>query len=90
MVEELEQQKSDRLLFKDFKLYDLKLIRHAPSIATMVCRETVDGVENGKPFQWHINGSVTYANRNGKWVPVCLVCRSPCKVNERMQGEMNP
>ena len=63
-MKEMEQQKSDQLLFKDFKLYDLKLIRHAPSIATMVCRETVDGLENGKPFLWHINASVTYANRN--------------------------
>jgi hypothetical protein len=69
-LKELEGQKNSALLFKDFKLYDLRLVRYGTSAATLVCRETIDGTENGKPFTWHINGTATYVNRSGKWVPV--------------------
>lgn len=34
-LKEMEQQKDDQLLFKDFRLYDLRLVRFGPSVATM-------------------------------------------------------
>lgn len=69
-LKEFEEQKKTGLLFTDFKMEDLRLVRYSPSAAALVMRETVDGVQNGKPFEWHINGSASYVNRNRKWVPV--------------------
>ena len=69
-LREFDEQKKTGLLFTGFKMDDLRLVRYGPSAATLVCRETVDGTQNGKSFQWHINSSATYVNRNGKWVPV--------------------
>ncbi len=69
-LKEFEEQKKTGLLFTDFKMDDLRLVRYGASAATLVMRETVDGVQNGKPFEWHINGSASYVNRSGKWVPV--------------------
>lgn len=69
-LKELETQKNSELLFKEFKLYDLRLVRYAPSAATLVFKETIDGTQNGKPFQWHIHGTATYVKRNGKWMPI--------------------
>jgi len=65
-----EEQKKSGLLFKDFKMDDLRLVRYSPSAATLVFRETINGTQEGKPFEWHINSSSGYANRNGKWVPI--------------------
>jgi hypothetical protein len=69
-LKEFEEQEKTGLLFTDFKMEDLRLVRYSPSAAALLMRETVDGVQNGKPFEWHINGSASYVNRNGKWVPV--------------------
>ena len=69
-LNEVEEQKKNGLLFKDFKMADLRLIHYGPSAATLVMRETIDGSQNGKPFQWHINSSASYVNRGGKWIPV--------------------
>jgi hypothetical protein len=69
-LKEFEEQKKDGLLFKDFKMDDLRLVRYGPYAATLVFRETIDGMQNGKPVEWHINSSSGYVNRNGKWTPV--------------------
>ena len=69
-LKEFEEQKKGGLLFKDFKMDDLRLVRYGPSAATLVFRETIDGIQNGKPFKWRINSSSGYVNRDGKWMPV--------------------
>ena len=69
-LKEFEEQKKGGLLFADFKMDDLRLVRYGPSAATLLFRETIDGMQNGKPFEWHINSSSGYVNRSGKWMPV--------------------
>jgi len=69
-LKEFEEQKESGLLFKAFKMDDLRLVRYGPSAATLVFRETIDGMQNGKPFEWHFNSSSGYVNRSGKWMPV--------------------
>jgi hypothetical protein len=69
-LKEFEEQKKSGLLFTDFRMDDLRLIRYGSSAATVVMRETVAGRQNGKPFEWHINGTASYVNRSGRWVPV--------------------
>jgi len=69
-LKEFEEQKKSGLLFKDFKMDGLRLVRYGPSAATLVFRETIDGTQDGKPFQWHFNSSSGYVNRSGKWMPV--------------------
>jgi len=69
-LREFEQQKDNGLLFTGFKMEDLRLVRYSYSAATLVYRETIDGLQGGKPFEWHINSSSGYVNRNGKWMPI--------------------
>jgi hypothetical protein len=69
-LKELEEQKKTGLLFTDFKMEDLRLVRYSASAATLVFRETIHGMQGGKPFEWHINSSSGYVNRGGHWVPV--------------------
>jgi len=69
-LKEFEEQKKTGLLFRDFKMDDLRLVRYGPSAATLVFRETINGTQEGKPFEWHINSSSGYVNRSGEWVPV--------------------
>lgn len=69
-IKEFEEQKKSGLLFTDFNMEDLRLVRYSPSAATLVFRETIKGKQDGKPFVWHINSSSGYVNRGGKWVPV--------------------
>ena len=70
-LKEFEEQKQKTgLLFTDFKMEDLRLVRYLASAATLVFRETVHGMQGGKPFEWNINTSSGYVNRGGQWVPV--------------------
>jgi len=69
-LKEFEAQKKTGLLFTDFKMEDLRLVRYSPSAATLVFKETIDGSQDGKPFEWHTNSSSGYVKRGGKWVPV--------------------
>ncbi len=69
-LKEFEEQKKTGLLFTDFKMEDLRLVRYGASAATLVFKETVDGLQNGKPFEWHVNSSSGYVKRADRWVPV--------------------
>ena len=69
-LKEFEEQKKTGLLFTHFKMEDLRLVRYGASAATLVFKETVDGLQSGKPFEWHINSSSGYVKRGGRWVPV--------------------
>ncbi len=69
-LKEFEEQKKTGLLFTHFKMGDLRLVRYGASAATLVFKETVDGLQSGKPFEWHINSSSGYVKRGGRWVPV--------------------
>lgn len=69
-LKEFEEQKKTGLLFRGFKMDDLRLVRYGASAATLVFRETIEGIQNGKPFEWHINSSSGYVKRDDRWVPV--------------------
>lgn len=45
-LKEFEEQKKSGLLFTDFKMEDLRLVRSSPSAATLVFRETIDGKQD--------------------------------------------
>jgi hypothetical protein len=64
-----QEQKARGYLFREFRFDDPKLIRLGPDQATMAAKETMRGLDKGKPFELRTFTNATYAKRDGKWVP---------------------
>jgi len=67
-VKDMETQKQNGLLFTDYQMEDIRFIRLGPDAAILAYKETLRGVEAGKPFLWHIYGHSVYQRRKGRWV----------------------
>ncbi len=66
---EFQEQKARGFLYREFRFDDPKLIRLGPDQATMAAKETMRGLDKGKPFELRTYTNATYVRRDGKWVP---------------------
>jgi ketosteroid isomerase-like protein len=67
-VKEVEDQKKRGYLFTDFQMDDIHFFRVGEDAVVLAYKETIRGVDAGKPFVLHINTHSLYQRRSGKWV----------------------
>lgn len=66
-VKEMEDQKQKGYLFTDFQMDDIHFFPVGADAAILAYKETIRGVDAGKPFVLHINTHSLYQRRSGKW-----------------------
>jgi hypothetical protein len=69
-LREMEQQKKDGYLFRDFRFEDPKLVRLGPDAAILIAKEIIHEVDKGKPVEDRLYTLACYVRRNGKWMPI--------------------
>ena len=68
-VKEIQQQKNNYYLFKDFKFEEPRLIRVGPDAAVIFGKETWHATDRSKPVEARMYTHALYVCRVGKWVP---------------------
>jgi len=68
-IREFQEQKARGFVYREFRFDDPKLIRLGADQATMAAKETMRGLDKGKPFEVRTYTNATYVRRDGKWVP---------------------
>jgi hypothetical protein len=69
-LREMEQQKKDGYLFRDFRFEDPKLVRLGPDAAILIAKEIIHEADKGKPVEDRLYTLACYVRRNGKWMPI--------------------
>jgi predicted ester cyclase len=68
-LKEIQKQKNDGYLFKDFRFEDPRLIRLGPEAAIMFGKEIWHAIDKGRLVEVHLYTHALYVRRAGKWVP---------------------